>query len=180
VPEPLRALAYADVSLPLEDGQRMMMPKLEARLLQSLSIQPREAVLEIGTGSGYMTALLSRLARHVTSVEISEALHQRSGEALAGEGIQNVRLDRGDGVDGWAAAAPYDVIAVTGSMYRLGEHYLEQLRVGGRLFVIEGEAPVMEAQLITRTGSREWRRESLFETNIAPLLGAAAPARFVL
>ncbi|MCP5149571.1 MAG: protein-L-isoaspartate O-methyltransferase [Ectothiorhodospiraceae bacterium] len=180
VPEPLQRLAYADTEIPLGDGELMMPPRVEARLLQSLQITAGDRALEIGTGSGFVTALLARLARHVTSIEISEPLHARAREVLAAEGVVNVSLEHGDGLRGWLQGAPYDVIAVTGSVPVLEPDMQRQLRLGGRMFVIVGDAPTMEARLITRTGEDEWSTESLFETVVAPLRGAARPQRFVL
>ena len=179
VPEEYRALAYADTRIPLSEGQVMMLPREEARLLQALQLGPRDAVLEVGTGSGYLTALLAALARHVTSVEISPALAARAGRNLAAQGIYNVTLEVGDGRLGWPdRGAPYDAIALTGSVYELDPALLEQVEVGGRLFAIVGQAPAMEARLVTRTSSRQWDTESLFETVVPPLIGAGPPPRF--
>lgn len=180
VPEAFRKLAYADISIPLGEGEVMMPPREEARLLQALQIKPGNHVLEVGTGSGYLTALLARLARQVVSVEISETLAARAHAALEAHGIKNVAAEVGDAVRGWESAAPYDAIAVTGSLPLLDERFARQLKLGGRLFVIVGQAPAMEALLITRMGRDDWGRESLYETVVPPLRGAKAPERFVL
>ena len=180
VPEEYRNLAYADMRIPLEDGQQMMLPREEARLLQALQIETRDAVLEVGTGSGYLTALLADLARHVTSVEILPGLGERAGRTLASLGIYNVSLEVGDARLGWPSGAPYAAIALTGSVPALHPEILEQLEVGGRLFAITGRAPAMEACLVTRTSSRQWDTESLFETVVPPLKGAPAPRHFAL
>ena len=180
VPSAYQKLAYADTQVPLGDGQVMMPPRVDARLLQSLQLEPRDAVLEIGTGSGYLTALLAGLARHVTSVEICARLHEQAKQRFGERGVYNATLELGDGVQGWDRNAPYDAIAVTGSVAVLEPHFQRQLKVGGRLFVIVGEAPAMEARLITRTGERQWSTESLFETVIPPLQGAEPRERFVL
>ena len=174
-----RQLAYADVELPLGDGEVMMEPKVEARMVQSLRLTPTDRVLEIGTGSGYATALLARLAGHVYSVERLEALSQRAAARLAEHGIQNVTLKVGDGSAGWPEQAPYDAMAVTGSLPSLDETLQRQLKLGGRLFVIVGEPPVMEALLLTRVGDNDWSRESLFDTELPPLRGLPPRERFV-
>lgn len=182
VPEIFRKLAYADTQIPLDDGEVMMEPKLEARMLQTLAVEPNEYVLEIGTGSGYVTALLARLAPRgrVLSVEISPTLKTQAEAKLATHGVDNVTLELGDGISGWPQAAPYDAIALTGSMPLPDEGLSRQLKVGGRLFVIVGEAPVMEARLITRVSENDWSTQSLFETVIPMLKGAKEPDRFVL
>ena len=178
VPEEYRTLAYADTRIPLAEGQVMMLPREEARLLQALQIKARDAVLEVGTGSGHLTALLAGLARHVTSVEISQRLSEGAGRVLAAEEVRNVTLEVGDGRLGWPSGAPYDAIAITGSVYELDPAVTEQLALGGRLFAIVGQAPAMEARLITRTSQRQWDTESLFETVVPPLTGACPPPRF--
>nr|MBS0020278.1 protein-L-isoaspartate O-methyltransferase [Gammaproteobacteria bacterium] len=180
VPEAFRNLAYADTSIPLEDGEVMMPPRVEARLLQALQLKPDDRVLEVGTGSGYLTALLAQLAGRVVSVEISETLAARARRALEAHHVKNVVVEVGDAVRGWASAAPYDAIAVTGSLPMMEEQLQRQLKRGGRIFVIVGQEPAMEALLITRIGQDDWSRESLFETVLPPLRGARRPDRFVL
>ncbi len=180
VPERYRRLAYADLNIPLGHEQVMMTPKVEARMLQALDVRPGERVLEVGTGSGYVTACLARLGGRVHSVEIFEDLRQRAGERLAALGIGDVVLETGDAARGWERHAPYDVIAVTGSLPEMEPAFQEQLAVGGRLFVIVGEPPVMEARLYTRVADDAWSCEDLFETAIPPLLNARRPRRFVL
>ncbi|MFZ0255529.1 MAG: protein-L-isoaspartate O-methyltransferase [Gammaproteobacteria bacterium] len=180
VPEAFRKLAYADTSIPLEEGEVMMPPRVEARLLQALQLKPDEHVLEIGTGSGYLTALLAQLAGRVVSVEISETLAARARAALEAHVVKNVVVEVGDAVRGWESAAPYDAIAVTGSLPMMEEKFQLQLKRGGRVFVIVGQEPAMEALLITRIGQDDWSSESLFETVLPPLRGAREPDRFVL
>ena len=180
VPEAFRNLAYADISVPLEEGEVMMPPREEARLLQALQLKPDDQVLEVGTGSGYLTALLAQLAGQVVSVEISALLAARARKALEAHGIKNAAVEVGDAVRGWKSAAPYDAIAVTGSLPLMEEQFQQQLKLGGRLFVIVGQAPAMEALLITRMGQDKWASESLFETVVPPLRGAREPNRFVL
>jgi protein-L-isoaspartate(D-aspartate) O-methyltransferase len=180
VPERYRQLAFADINIPLDHGQAMMQPKLEGRILQVLAIQPSDSVLEIGTGSGYLTACLAKLGRHVHSVEIFPELKHAAQKRLAAHAIQNVALRIGDASAGWDVDAPYDVIAVTGSTPVLPPGFQQGLAIGGRLFVVVGQAPAMEALLITRVGENEWTRESLFETVLPPLVNASQSPRFVL
>lgn len=180
VPEACRKLAYADTRIPLTASAEMMPPVVEARMLQALDIKATDNILEVGTGSGYITALLAKAGNHVVSVELDEALSKHAGEVLEGMGIKNVTLEVGDSSNGWNHYhAPYDAIAVTGSLPVLPEAFQQSLRVGGRLFVIIGEAPAMEALLITRTSETEFEYKSLFETVIAPLENAPKPEQFV-
>ena len=180
VPESYRSVAFSDTNIPLSKTQVMMPPKIEARMVQALDIKTTDEALEIGTGSGYVTALLAYSCRNVVSVEIDTELCRSAGEKLASQEILNVSLNVGDGVEGWVLSAPYDVIAVTGSVHSLTSSFQEQLRIGGRLFGIVGDDPVMDAVLVTRISDTEWSRESLFETSLPALLGAASPPRFVL
>lgn len=178
VPKTYLTLAYADLNIPLAHDQVMMAPKVEARLLQSLAVRPQDVALEIGTGSGYLTALLARSARKVYSVDIYPDLVEEAGRRLVAHSIDNVMLETGDAANGWDHHAPYDVIAVTGSLPILPDALRRSLARGGRLFVITGEAPVMEARLITRTGEQEWTDKGLFETVLPPLVNAQPPRRF--
>jgi protein-L-isoaspartate(D-aspartate) O-methyltransferase len=179
VPEPYRNLAYADIAVPLGHGQVMMHPKIEARLLQALDLHPTDSVLEVGTGSGYLTALLARSAHHVYSVDIIPAFKAQAEEKLAVHGIDNVTLEVGDAARGWPRHGLYDVIAITGSVLELPSSFLQSLNRGGRLFAVVGAAPIMEAVLIRRVGDSEWSRESLFETELPRLINAPVSARFV-
>lgn len=174
-----RSLAFTDMALPIGHDQVMMEPKLEARMLQSLAIQPGDKVLEVGTGSGYVTAMLANLAAHVVSVEIESELQQQAARRLATLGLGNVTLEQGDATNGWGQAQPYDAIAVTGSLPELPQGLKGNMRVGGRMFAVVGEAPAMQAKLITRINSNEWREETLFETVVPPLRGAQVENRFV-
>jgi len=178
VPADCENLAYCDTPIPLGHGQVMMPPVLEGRMLQALDVQPTDTVLEVGTGSGFMTAMLAKMARHVHSVEINPELSAAAAVNLEKAGIVNVTLAVGDASTGWSHYAPYDVIAVTGSLPILDEGFQQLLKVGGRLFAIIGESPVMEAVLITRTSELEWTHESLFETDIPALENAPAPEHF--
>ncbi len=177
-PQEYRRLAYADARIPLGEGEVMMPPREEARLLQALALGARDHVLEVGTGSGYLAALAAGLARRVTTVELSPAIGAQAARNL--EPYENVDAVAGDAVRGWEAEAPYDAIAVTGSLPVLDDAFAHQLKPGGRLFVVVGEAPVMEARLVTRTGARDFAAESLFETVLPPLTGARRPSRFKL
>jgi len=178
VPEEYRNLAYADTDIPLPHGQVMMAPRIEARLLQALAVSPSDRVLEIGTGSGCLTCQLARASRHVYSMDIFPDFCERASEKLAAHGVVNVTTVNGDGVHGLEQNAPYDVIAVTGSLPYLDESLQRQLDVGGRMFVIVGEAPVMEALLVTRTGQQDWTTEALFETDLPALQDDVAPGGF--
>jgi len=178
VPAEYRSLAFTDMELPIGSGEVMMEPKLEARMLQTLAVQPEDKILEVGTGSGYVTALLAALGSEVFSVELDEQLLEQAGQRLAAHNIDNVVLQQGDASQGWSAAQPYNVIAVTGSVSSIPRGLKENLQVGGRLFVVVGEAPVMEAVLVTRVNANEWREEILFETVLPPLKGAEAPQTF--
>ena len=178
VPAAYQALAFADTEIPLPGGEAMLTPKVEARLLQDLNLKKHENVLEIGAGSGYMAALLAHRARHVTAVELSPELAALAAKNLAANGVVNVTVEQGDGAQGWAKGAPFDAIVVSGSLPVLPEALLQQLKVGGRLAVIIGQAPAMKAQLITRTGEAGYDTRTLFETDVKPLAAAAAPSQF--
>lgn len=178
VPPEFRQLALADTNIPLAHGQVMMAPRVEARLLQSLAIEPDDRILEIGTGTGFLTALLAQLGGFVTSLDLFDDFTQAARQRLQKAGAANVRIETADGLEGWPADGPYDAIAVTGSVPVYLPVYQEQLAVDGRLFIITGTAPVMEAMLVTRVGEREWATENLFETQILPLIGAPAPEAF--
>lgn len=179
VPAEYRNLAFTDMQIPLGGGEVMMAPLVEARLLQALAIKPTDKILEIGTGSGYVTFLLSQLGARVHSVEIVPAFTQRASEKLAALSVGNVELEIGDGARGWDKHAPYDVILVTGSLPILPEGFKNSLAAGGRLAVIVGQDPVMEARLITRTADRVFDTIGLFDTSIPPLKNALAPEKFV-
>ena len=179
VPEKFRSLAYADMNLPIGRGQVMMSPKMEARLLQALEIGSRDRILEIGTGSGYMTWLLAALGGHVYSVEIIPQLKMDAAAKLAAHGTTNVTLDIGDGAHGWSRHQPYDVILLTGSVPVLAEAFRNSLAIGGRLVAVVGRPPAMEAVLIRRTGPESFTQDSLFETVLAPLMNSSEPEKFV-
>lgn len=177
VPSSYKGLAFADLEIPLGHGQAMLSPKLEARMLQALDLKNTDTVLEIGTGSGYMTALLTKLARHVDSVEIIQELSHRAAQRLAAHGILNVTLEVGDGARSWSDKT-YDAIVLTGSVPLFPEDFQHQLKPGGRLLAVVGEAPAMEAVLITCQSPNVYRRVTLFETCIPSLEHALQPERF--
>jgi protein-L-isoaspartate(D-aspartate) O-methyltransferase len=173
------SLAFGDLELPIGHGEKMLQPKLEARMLQELSLNPGDRVLEIGTGTGYMTALLASLAAHVYSVDIHADFTRKAADKLAQHGFTNVTLETGDAARGWDAHAPYDAILLTGSVPVLSPAFAASLAPGGRLLAVVGEVPVMEARLITNVGAGAYNSVALFETCIAPLKNAEQPERFV-
>lgn len=178
VPQQYRNLAFTDMEIPLGHGERMLSPKLEARLVQDAGVQPMDRVLEVGTGSGYMAALLAHLSQQVHTVDIVPAFVEEAKRRFAHQNIRNIVAEVGDAARGWDAHAPYDVILITGSMPVLPEAYQQALAPGGRLIAILGDPPIMTAYRILRTGEG-FSREGLFETSIAMLRNAPQPARFV-
>jgi len=178
VPPARRTLAFVDMEIPIGDGEKMMAPKMEARILQELSPRKTERVLEVGTGSGYLTALLAHRAAHVHSVEIRPALAAIGRGNLERHGVDNVTLETGDAARGWPTRAPYDVIVLTGSTPVLPKALLAQLSPGGRLFAVVGEEPVMVARLVTCSAPGALRSVDLFDALLAPLANAEQPPRF--
>jgi protein-L-isoaspartate(D-aspartate) O-methyltransferase len=178
VPQKHRALAFSDMEIPIGEGERMWQPKMEARVLQELGIRKTDRVLEIGTGSGYLTALMSHRAARVFSVEIRPALAAFGRANLERHGADGVTLETGDAARGWPSHAPYDVVVLTGSTPTLPASFLEQLAPGGRLFAVVGEPPAMTARLVVVTAPGVARSSDLFETVIAPLVNAERPPRF--
>lgn len=179
VPKGLRDMAFMDLEIPLGYGASMWQPKLEARTLQELHIGRNEKVLEVGTGSGYMAALLSVLAGHVTSVEIVPELSAMAKQNLQANHRDNIRLEIGDAALGWGGGEKYDVIVLTGSTPVLPPSFQNSLNIGGRLFAIVGDAPVMEARLITRVGQDTFESVNIMEACVTPLKNALQPERFV-
>lgn len=178
VPAAYRSLAFSDLEIPIGQGEHMWAPKIEARVLQALAVKPSDQVLEIGTGSGYFTALLARRAQHVYSVEINPALKASAEANLARAGVDNVTVELGDGARGWTKHAPYDIIVLTGSTPVLPPQFQQQMKAGARLFAIVGNPPVMAARLVTCTGEGAYNAVDLLETRVAPLVNAAAGERF--
>jgi protein-L-isoaspartate(D-aspartate) O-methyltransferase len=183
VPEQSRNLAYADTRIPIGhyEGRtsHMLNPVIEGRLLQSLAIGEDDTVLQIGTGTGYVTACLATLARHVDSVDINPDMTALAEKNLARFEIANVTLSTGDGSTRWEQKQFYDCIAIMGSLPAIPDFYKKALKEGGRMFVVIGDAPVMKALLVTRISKNEWTMDELFETCIDPLINAEKPAQFV-
>lgn len=178
VPQTYRKLAFADMEIPLGEGESMMAPKMEARIVQALALRKTDRVLEVGTGSGYLTALLARCAAHVYSLEIRPALAAFGRANLERHGAGHVTLEVADGARGDAKRAPYDAIVLTGSTPVLPATLKEQLAPGGRLFAVVGEPPMMVARLVTCSAPGAYGSTALFDTVLAPLVNAEHPARF--
>jgi protein-L-isoaspartate(D-aspartate) O-methyltransferase len=179
VPKQYKGLAFADLEIPLGEGQQMLSPKIEGRILQALAIKPTDKVLEIGTGAGYLTALMATQAKQVDSIELHAKLSAQAAKNIAAQRIKNAKLIVGDGAQGLAAKAPYDVIVFTGALSVPPNQQLEmQLAVGGRLFAVVGEPPVMEAILVERVSSDTFKRDTLFETCLPVLANTPKISHF--
>ncbi|TAN73545.1 MAG: protein-L-isoaspartate O-methyltransferase [Gallionella sp.] len=178
VPADKKGLAFADMEIPLGYGASMWQPKLEARAVQELHLTRTDKVLEVGTGSGYLTALLSALAEQVTSVEIVPELSASAKQNLSAYRCDNITFEVGDASHGWGHGAGYDAIVLTGSTPVLPEAFQNSLNIGGRLFAIVGDAPVMEAKLITRIAPETFETVNIMEACVAPLQNAEQPERF--
>jgi protein-L-isoaspartate(D-aspartate) O-methyltransferase len=181
VPPALKALAFVDTQVPLGEGQAMLEPKVEARLLQELQVQRHERVLEIGTGSGFMAALLAHRAMQVHSLECRPALAAAARASLARNGISNVQVldvSAAAGAAGLPGEAPFDVIVLSGSVAEVPRALLAQLKVGGRLAAVVGEEPIMRARLFTRAGEAAYTETDLFDTVAPRLDGFVEPTRF--
>jgi protein-L-isoaspartate(D-aspartate) O-methyltransferase len=177
VPDAYKSLAFVDTEIPLPGGESMFAPKMEARIMEELQVKKHESVLEIGAGTGYMAALLAHKARHVTTVEINPELKAMAEKNLSAYGITNVDVVQGNGAQGWGDAQ-YDVIVISGSLPVLPEKFLQQLKVGGRLFSIVGVPPVMTAQVTTRKSDSAYDTVKVFETNVQLLREATLPPAF--
>jgi protein-L-isoaspartate(D-aspartate) O-methyltransferase len=180
VPEAYQDLAYADIEIPIGLGQSMMFPRIEGRLMQALDIQPNDKVLEVGTGSGYLTACLANLAKHVFSIDIHPEFTDAATTKLEQQGINNVTLLRGDALANTTQGSPFNAIAITGSLptSQQAEIFRQQLAIGGRMFVVIGQAPVMSCQLVIRHDEKIFQEETIFETEVAALENAPAPIEF--
>ena len=178
VPEPYKSLAFADMEIPLAHDQAMMAPKVEARMLQALNVSPGDRILEIGTGSGYVTACLATLGDSVISLDIYAEFTENAGSVLQSLGLDNVQLITFDALSRYLPGGPFDVIAVTGSLPIGADEFESHLAPGGRMFLISGNEPVMQANLITRVSHTAFRREILFETRIPALVNAPEPEQF--
>ena len=180
VPAAYQTLAFMDTEIPLPHGENMLSPKLEARLLQQAAVQAHESVLEIGAGSGYMAALLAHHAKQVVTVEIVPELKALAEKNLASYGVGNVSVALGDGARGWTGSGSqaFDVIMISGALPVMPEAFLHQLRIGGRILAVIGEAPVMSACMITRVSDAAWDTVKLFETSITMLRNVEKPSAF--
>ena len=182
VPEAHQALAFVDTQVPLIDGAPqgacMLEPRVEARMLQELRLQPTDRVLEIGAGSGFMACLLAGLAGDITSLEIDAQLAQRAQVNLRQAGVDNARVLHADGHAGWAQDGPYDAIVLSGSVAEVPQALLQQLKPGGRLMAIVGQEPIMRARLFTRSGEQAFSHVDLFDTVAPRLLNFPEPSRF--
>ncbi|WP_106182870.1 protein-L-isoaspartate O-methyltransferase family protein [Candidatus Pandoraea novymonadis] len=183
VPNAYHDLAFTDFEIPLlgasepNTGQHMLAPRVEARILQALAPRKNDTALEIGTGSGYMAALLGYSVHHVTTLEIDRNLSEKAAGILQHNGMSNVEVVNADGAQGWSVMAPYDVIALSGALTALPQKLLEQLKVGGRMVAVVGNAPAMQVQLIKRVSNIEYHTENLFQTLISRLI-APQPSSF--
>ncbi|AYQ87504.1 protein-L-isoaspartate O-methyltransferase [Burkholderia sp. Cy-647] len=178
VPSVYRDLAFADLELPLPGGQKMLAPRVEARMLQELAVKKHESILEIGAGSGYMAALLAHRGQHVVTVDIDPALVQFATDKLRDNGVSNAEVVLADAARGLPEKGPYDVICVSGGLPVVPQELLEQLKVGGRLAAFVGSRPVMKAQIITRIDDKQFRVADVFETYVDHLVNAMEPSRF--
>jgi protein-L-isoaspartate(D-aspartate) O-methyltransferase len=178
VPLAHKALAFMDMEIPLGQGQVMLAPRVEARMLQDAAVQKHEKVLEIGTGSGYMAALLAHRAQRVISLEINPELAQTARANLQKAGIHNVEVRQFDGAKGVSADGPFDVIVLSGSVAEVPQALLAQLKVGGRLIGIVGEEPTMRVNVVTRTSDAEFKTSTPWDTVAPRLLNFPEPSHF--
>ncbi|WP_114974105.1 protein-L-isoaspartate O-methyltransferase family protein [Rhodoferax ferrireducens] len=178
VPLVYRALAFADMEIPLGHGQCMLAPRLEARMLQDAAVQKHEKVLEIGAGSGYMAALLAHRAQRVISLEVNPELAAMARTNLQKAGIHNAEVRQFDGAKGAPAEGPFDVIMLSGSVAEVPQALLANLKVGGRLIAIVGEEPVMRATIVTRTGEADFKTSQPWDTVAPRLLNFPEPSHF--
>jgi len=177
VPAEYAAMAFADVEIPIGHGQHMMTPTIEGRVLQALGLDGDERVLEIGTGSGFLTACLARLATHVTSIDIYDDFLEAAATRLADIEVSNVELLQMNAMES-LPEQEFDAIAITGSLQSFDPRFVDALAPHGKLFVVVGDAPAMAAKLVERTEHNDWQTVSLFETSLAPLVNGAEPPQF--
>jgi len=179
IPHAYKGLSFADTEIPIGEGQHMMEPKVEARMLQALAIKPSDQILEIGTGSGFITGCLAKLGNHVVSYDTHASLTETAREKLALAGIHNIQLHTANALTNKPSTTTFDVIAITGSLPELDEELQQLLSPGGRMFVVTGQSPVMQATLITRDADDQFQRTVLFETELQALDGAPEGDEFV-
>lgn len=179
VPKAYHQLAFADTAIPLGHDQKMLTPKEEARIMQALDIQSSERIFEIGTGSGYFTALLAQRAKHVESIDIFDDFVEAAKQKLNALNIRNIHIQTADVFSSHLKKNSFDVIVFTGSLPALPKSFAAQLTIGGRLFAICGEAPMMQAILFTRVADNTWQHQVLFETLVTPLVNAPHPNAFI-
>ncbi|KTD67099.1 MULTISPECIES: protein-L-isoaspartate O-methyltransferase family protein [Legionella] len=179
VPEQFTHFAYSDMQIPLNHGQRMLTPLEEGQILQALDLQGHETVLEIGTGSGFFTALLSKLCKKVISVDYYADFTAHAAHQLKKHHCNNVELITGDASQGWLESAPYDVVIFTGAIEKINETQRLQILPGGKLFVIEGNSPVMQGRLYELDHGEHWHNELIFETDVPLLIDKSKPKEFV-
>src|SRR3990167_2821738 len=172
VPSAYRELAFADMNTPIGENQVMFTPKEEGKILQALQVLPTETVLVVGTGSGYLSALIAKQANHVYSVDILPSMTELAEVNLAKAKLDNVTLQTGDASRAWSAHAPYDIIVITGSLPKLPVEFTKELNVGGRIFAIVGEAPSMKAMLWERQSREKWASKQGYETDLPRLYNA--------
>ncbi len=178
VPEKYQNLAFADIEIPLTDKAKMLSPKIEGRLLDALNIKKDETVLEVGTGSGYLTAVISKLCKSITSIEIDETLSANAQEKLNALNINNAKLEVGDASKGWSSNDFFDVVIVGAAVPKITGRYFHLLNVGGRIFVVEGQGNAMSAKLITRMSEHKWETKTLFETHLDTMQGLESSEKF--
>ncbi|WP_079433151.1 protein-L-isoaspartate O-methyltransferase [Zoogloea sp. LCSB751] len=178
VPEAYKSLALSEAEIPLGHGGSMLVPVIEGKILQAIQVKRSDKVLEVGAGSGYFAALLAAKADWVRTVDIEPALVNMAHDNLKRYGVENVIVEEGDAVRGWASSAPYDLIVLSGGVPQIADSLLEQVKVGGRLFAFVGEAPLMTATLVTRVSESQFRTESLFENLVPALRNAPQKSHF--
>jgi protein-L-isoaspartate(D-aspartate) O-methyltransferase len=179
VPEHFTHFAYSDMQIPLNHGQKMLTPLEEGQILQALNLKGHETVLEVGTGSGFFTALLSKLCKKVISVDCHTDFTAHAAHQLKAHQCHNVELITGDACQGWLEKAPYDAVVFTGALEKITETQKLQLMPGGKLFVIEGQSPVMQGRLYKLDHNENWHEFLLFETSIPLLIDKSKPKEFV-
>lgn len=179
VPEHLAQFAYSDMQLPLAHGQRMLTPLEEGNILQALELTGTETVLEVGTGTGFLTAMLSKLCKKIISVDYYSEFTLNAARKLKAHHCTNVELITGDACRGWLEKAPYDIVLITGAIETLTETHRLQVLPGGKLFAIQGRTPAMQGMLHRLDHNNVWKKSLLFETDIPPLLDQLKPKEFV-